>query len=72
MTNSNAVEQLHDFTNGVDVRQVMDVIGAIEADSSFAQILIRVYEGAPAFNPIAGGAFHWENSIGVLIKIDTI
>jgi uncharacterized OsmC-like protein len=41
MTNSNAVEQPRDFTNGVDVGQVMDVIGAIEADSSFAKFQWR-------------------------------
>jgi len=41
MTASNAVEQTRALTNGVDVAQVMDVIGAIEADSSYANFQFR-------------------------------
>jgi uncharacterized OsmC-like protein len=41
MTNSNAVEQTEDLTNGVDVGQVMNVIGAIEADPGYASFQWR-------------------------------
>ncbi len=41
MTNSNAVEQTKDRTNGVDVGQVMNVIGAIEADPGYARFQWR-------------------------------
>ena len=41
MTTSNALEQTNERTNGVDVGQVMDVIGAIEADPSFAKFQWR-------------------------------
>ncbi len=41
MTNSNAVEQTKDLTNGVDVGQVMNVIGAIEADPGYASFQWR-------------------------------
>jgi uncharacterized OsmC-like protein len=41
MTTSNAIEQAKNMTNGVDVDQVMNVIGAIEADSSFAKFQFR-------------------------------
>jgi uncharacterized OsmC-like protein len=41
MTNSNAVEQTKDTTNGVDVGQVMNVIGAIEADPGYASFQWR-------------------------------
>jgi uncharacterized OsmC-like protein len=36
MTNSNAVEKTNDMTNGVDVGQLMNVIGSIEADPGYA------------------------------------
>jgi uncharacterized OsmC-like protein len=41
MTNGNAVEQSKDTTNGVDVGQVMNVIGAIEADPGYAKFQWR-------------------------------
>jgi uncharacterized OsmC-like protein len=41
MTASNAAQQTRELTNGVDVAQVMDVIGAIEADSSYANFQFR-------------------------------
>jgi uncharacterized OsmC-like protein len=41
MTTSNAIEQTRQITNGVDVDQVMDVIGAIEADPDFAKFQFR-------------------------------
>jgi len=41
MTNANAVQQLNKTTNGVDVGQVMDVIGAIEADPGYAKFQWR-------------------------------
>ncbi len=41
MTTSSATEQKKEMTNGVDVGQVMDVIGAIEADPSFAKFQWR-------------------------------
>jgi len=36
-----AVEQTKDMTNGVDVGQIMDVIGAIEADPGYAKFQWR-------------------------------
>ncbi len=41
MTTSNAIEQTKQTTNGVDVGQIMDVIGAIEADPGYAQFQFR-------------------------------
>jgi len=41
MTISNAIEQKRNTTNGVDVDQVMDVIGAIEADPGYAKFQWR-------------------------------
>jgi uncharacterized OsmC-like protein len=41
MTNSNAIEQTQETTNGVNVGQLMDVIGAIEADSGYAKFQWR-------------------------------
>jgi uncharacterized OsmC-like protein len=41
MGTSNAVEQKQDMTNGVDVGQVMNVIGAIEADPGYAKFQWR-------------------------------
>ena len=41
MTNSNAIEQTQETTNGVNVGQLMDVIGAIEADPSYAKFQWR-------------------------------
>jgi uncharacterized OsmC-like protein len=41
MTTSNAIEQNKDTTNGVDVDQVMNVIGAIEADPGYAKFQWR-------------------------------
>jgi len=41
MSNSSAVEQKKDMTNGVDVGQVMNVIGAIEADAGYAKFQWR-------------------------------
>ncbi len=41
MGNSNAAEQKKDMTNGVDVGQVMKVIGAIEADPGYAKFQWR-------------------------------
>ena len=41
MKNSNAAEQKKDMTNGVDVGQVMNVIGAIEADPGYASFQWR-------------------------------
>jgi uncharacterized OsmC-like protein len=41
MRNSNAAEQKKDMTNGVDVGQVMNVIGAIEADPGYAKFQWR-------------------------------
>jgi uncharacterized OsmC-like protein len=41
MTNSNAIEQMQETTNGVNVGQLMDVIGAIEADSGYAKFQWR-------------------------------
>ena len=41
MTTSNAIEQTRNTTNGVDVDQVMNVIGEIEADPGFAKFQWR-------------------------------
>jgi uncharacterized OsmC-like protein len=41
MSTSNAVEQIQEKTNGVDVGQVMNVIGAIEADPGYAKFQWR-------------------------------
>ena len=41
MTTSNAIEQTSDITNGVDVGQVMKVIGAIEADTDYGKFQFR-------------------------------
>jgi uncharacterized OsmC-like protein len=41
MTTSNAVEQKMETTNGVDVGQLMNVIGAIEADPGYARFQWR-------------------------------
>ena len=41
MTTSNANQQMKDMTNGVDVGQVMGVIGAIEADPGYAEFQWR-------------------------------
>ncbi len=41
MTTTNAVEQTKQTTNGVDVGQIMDVIGAIEADPGYAKFQWR-------------------------------
>jgi uncharacterized OsmC-like protein len=41
MTSSNAIQQTEDLTNGVDVGQVMGVIGAIEADPGYAKFQWR-------------------------------
>jgi uncharacterized OsmC-like protein len=41
MTTTNAIQQTKDMTNGVDVGQVMDVIGAIEADPGYAKFQWR-------------------------------
>jgi uncharacterized OsmC-like protein len=41
MTTSTAAEQKKEMTNGVDVGQVMDVIGAIEADPGYAKFQWR-------------------------------
>ncbi len=46
MTNSNAMKQTHDMatqnlTNGVDVGQIMNVIGAIEDDPGYAKFQFR-------------------------------
>jgi hypothetical protein len=41
MTNSNAIKQMQETTNGVDVGQLMNVIGAIEADPSYAKFQWR-------------------------------
>jgi uncharacterized OsmC-like protein len=41
MTRSNAIEQTQETTNGIEVGQVMDVIGAIEADPGFAKFQWR-------------------------------
>ena len=41
MTTSNAMQQTKDMMNGVDVNQVMGVIGAIEADPGYAKFQWR-------------------------------
>jgi uncharacterized OsmC-like protein len=41
MTTSNAIEQATEMTNGVDVGQVMNVIGEIEADPGYANFQWR-------------------------------
>ena len=41
MTTSDAIEQTKDMTNGVYVGQLMDVIGAIEADPGYAKFQFR-------------------------------
>ena len=41
MSNSNAATQKKDMTNGVDVGQVKNVIGSIEADPGYAQFQWR-------------------------------
>jgi uncharacterized OsmC-like protein len=41
MTSSNAVEQINHRINGVDVGQIMNMIGAIEADPGYAQFQWR-------------------------------
>ena len=41
MTTSNAIDQKKEMTNGVNVGQVMDVIGAIEADPGYAKFQWR-------------------------------
>ncbi len=41
MTNSNAVQQAPELTNGVDVGQIMNVIGEIEADPGYAKFQFR-------------------------------
>jgi uncharacterized OsmC-like protein len=41
MTHSNAIEQTKETTNGVDVGQILNVIGAIEADSGYAKFQWR-------------------------------
>jgi uncharacterized OsmC-like protein len=41
MTNSNAIEQMKETTNGVNVDQVMNVIGSIEADPGYAKFQWR-------------------------------
>ncbi len=45
MTSSNAVEKTHEMTaeliNGVDVGQLMNVIGAVESDTSYAKFQFR-------------------------------
>lgn len=41
MTTSNAIEQTRNITNGVDIGQITNVIGAIEADPSFAKFQFR-------------------------------
>ena len=41
MTTSNAIEQTKEMTNGVDVGQIMGLIGTIESDSSYAKFQWR-------------------------------
>ena len=41
MTTSNAIEEPKQTTNGVDVGQILDVIGAIEADPGYAKFQFR-------------------------------
>jgi hypothetical protein len=42
MTTRTANQQTKDMTNGVDVSQIMNVIGAIEADTDYAKFQSRV------------------------------
>ncbi len=41
MTTTNAIEQTKEMTNGLDVGQIMDLIGAIEADPGYAKFQWR-------------------------------
>lgn len=41
MTTSNAIEETKEMTNGVEVDQIMGVIGAIEADPGYAKFQFR-------------------------------
>ena len=41
MTTSNAIEQIKEMTNGVDVGQIMGLIGTIESDSGYAKFQWR-------------------------------
>jgi uncharacterized OsmC-like protein len=41
MTTSNAIEQTKEMTNGVDVGQIMGLIGTIESDSGYAKFQWR-------------------------------
>jgi uncharacterized OsmC-like protein len=41
MTISNTAQQVQDLTNGVDVSQLMNVIGSIEADTGYAKFQWR-------------------------------
>ena len=41
MTTSNAIEQTKEMTNGVNVDQILDVIGTIEADPGYAKFQWR-------------------------------
>ena len=41
MTTTNAAEQKKNMTNGVDVGQLMNVIGAIEEDAGYAKFQWR-------------------------------
>ena len=41
MSNSNAIQQTQDIRNGVDVSQIMNVIGAIEKDPGYAKFQWR-------------------------------
>ncbi|MGI9228168.1 MAG: OsmC family protein [Gammaproteobacteria bacterium] len=41
MTTNNAINQIKDMTNGVDVGQIMNVIGEIEEDPSYAKFQWR-------------------------------
>jgi uncharacterized OsmC-like protein len=41
MTTSNAIQQTKDMTNGVDVGQIMNVIGAIGADPNYGKFQFR-------------------------------
>ena len=41
MTSSNAIEQTKNITNGVDVDQIMGLIGEIESDSGYARFQFR-------------------------------
>ena len=41
MTTSNAIEQTKEMTNGVDVGQIMALIGTIESDSGYAKFQWR-------------------------------